>query len=96
MKKRIKVLPKSQRDAKRYFFLDCNFLDLKKIKENFIFLFGALKFSESGFVMRTVDKKNLIKINRNFVNELIFCIFYTKKLGAKIKVIKQSGTLNSL
>lgn len=96
MKMRIKALPKSQRDAKRYFLLDCNFSDMKIVKENFIFLFGAIIFGKSEFVIRSVDKKNIIKINRDFTNELIFSIYYTKKLGYNIKIKKQSGTLKSL
>jgi RNase P/RNase MRP subunit POP5 len=96
MKKKINVLPKSMRESKRYFKLDCTMLELKKLKDCFIYLFGALKFAESGFAIKD-DKEKIIKINREFENEFVFCVAYCNKTeNLKIKIIKESGTIKSL
>ncbi|PIU22514.1 MAG: hypothetical protein COT14_00890 [Candidatus Diapherotrites archaeon CG08_land_8_20_14_0_20_30_16] len=97
MKKKIKALPKSIRESKRYFLFDCVDIDLRNIKDAFLFLFGSLKLSESGFTIKPVEKKKIIKINRDCINELIFSVFYYNKTQNKnAKIIKESGTLESL
>lgn len=95
MKKRIKALPKSQREAKRYYLFDPN-SNMKQIKDCYLYLFGALKFAESGFVIKS-EKDKIIKINLDFVNDLNFTIYYCNRNNAmKVKVLKVSGTLESL
>lgn len=96
MKNKTHALPKSFRDVKRYFKLNCNTEELKEIKKSFIFLFGSLKYAESDFSIKDSDI-NIIKINRNYENEFILSLNdYNKRYNKNIKIIKKSGTLKSL
>jgi len=95
-KKRIKALPKSMRESKRYFLLGCNSNELKQLKDSFFYLYGALKYAESGFAIKQ-EKKMIVKINMEFEKEFIFCVDYCNKTNnTLIKIIKESGTLESL
>jgi len=96
MKNKTKVLPKSQRESKRYFLLDCKDEELRRLKDCYSNLFGLLKLAESNFTIKD-EKSKIVKINREFENELIFAINYcNKNNNTKIKIIKKSGTLDSL
>jgi len=97
MKKKIRVLLKSIRESKRYFLLECTNKDLINIKKTFLFLFGAMKLSESDFSIKNIENKKIIRINRDFIDEFVFCVFYYKKTQNKeLKIIKESGTIDSL
>lgn len=96
MKNKTKVLPKSQRESKRYFLLDCKEEELRKLKDCYSNLFGLLKFAESNFTIKD-EKSRIVKINKDFENDLIFAINYCNKINnMKIKIVKKSGTLDSL
>lgn len=84
------------REAKRYFLLDCSNVELKQLKDCFFYLYGALKYAESGFAIKQ-EKKLIIKIIREFEDEFIFSVGYCNKTNnTNIKIIKESGTLESL
>jgi len=96
MKNKINALPKSQRESKRYFLLECKEEELRRLKECYSNLFGILKIAESGFTIKS-EKEKIVKINRAFEKELIFDINYCNKVyNTNIKIIKKSGTLEAL
>lgn len=97
MKNKTHSLPKSIRAVKRYFKLDCNFEEIKKLKNYFLDLHGILKFAESDFSIKDLEDQQIIKINRDFEKELMVCVDkYNEKNKEKIKIVKKSGTLKSL
>jgi len=97
MKIKMKTLPKSIRESKRYFELDCNDKELSDIKNSFLYLFGAIKLAESELIIKKTDKKTLLKVNRNYEKQLILAIeHYNKIENKKIKILKKSGTIESL
>ncbi len=97
MKVKTHSLPKSFRDSKRYFELNCSFEDLKEIKKSFLYLFGVLKFAESDFGIKDIDSKNIVKINSEFANEFILSVNdFNKRFNKNIKITKISGTIKSL
>ena len=96
MKTKTKVLPKSQRESKRYFLLNCKDDEIKKLKDIFAYLFGILKLAESGFTIKQ-EKEKIVKINAEFENEFVFAVNYCNKTeGMNIKILKKSGTIESI
>lgn len=84
------------RESKRYFLLDCSNAELKQLKDCFLYLYGALKYAETGFAIKQ-ENKLIIKINREFENEFIFSVSYCNKTNnTNIKIVKETGTMKSL
>lgn len=84
------------RESKRYFLLACSTQEIKQLKDCFLYLFGSLKYAESGFAIKQ-EKQLVIKINREFENEFVFAVTYCNKTeNTNIKIVKETGTLKSL
>jgi len=101
MKKKINPIPKTLRERKRYFKLNVtnkNKDDVKKIiydeAQNF---YGINGFAKIG-LMFVKDHKDLVKINKDFVDEFLIVLNYInlKYSGLKIEATKVSGTIDGL
>jgi|GEM_PF-4841442 len=97
MKKKFNPIPKSMRDRKRYLSLEIkgNESHVKKlIYDTILELYGVIGFATIGF--NTIkEKKNLIKVNRELVDDFIFVLNYInlREKDIKITVKEIFGTI---
>ncbi len=89
MKTKLKTLPKSLREIRRYIYIEN--INISSIKNNFIKKHGVFKFAESDFTIKNYKNNKIIRINNKFLNDL-----KTIFKDENIKIIKISGTLKGL
>lgn len=89
MKTKLKTLPKSLREIRRYIYIENT--NIFNIKNKFIKKYGVFKFAESDFAIKNYKNNKIIRINNKFLNDLKI-IFKDEN----IKILKISGTLKGL
>lgn len=95
MKKKFNPVPKSLRDKKRYILIDKDDANIKDtLHQEINNLYGILGTARMGLKF---EKNNIIRVNLDFLGELIFAINYTNlRFDKKISVIRISGTIEGL